>query len=123
MKTNDTEQWTIASLEIQAGKQNEMDKKLHLITNNAVTILPYDTSTAPLKAIKQAINNNFTPNGLIEIEVNPFLTIEQPELILIPMLQKLGSQTLDVYMAVLGNPVRANYNIKMEHNSWLCRRI
>ena len=38
------------------------------------------------------------------MEVNLFLTIEQPELKLIPMLQKLGFQTPDVYMAVLWSP-------------------
>ena len=30
MKTNKCEQWTIASLEIPAGTQNETDQKLHL---------------------------------------------------------------------------------------------
>ena len=40
MKTNNIEQWTIASLETLAGKQNETDQKLNLITSNTVTKLP-----------------------------------------------------------------------------------
>ena len=87
IKTNNIEQCTIASLEILAGKQNETDQKLHLITSNTITMPPYQSSIAPLKAIKQVINNNFKLDDLIEIEVNPFLTMEQPELILTPMLQ------------------------------------
>ena len=93
-------------LEILAGKQNETEQKLHLMTSNTVTIPHNHISIVPIKAIKQLINNNFKPNDLIEIEANPFLTTEQ-ELILIPMLQKLqnlGSQTPNVYMALLWNP-------------------
>ena len=41
MKTNDLKQWTIASLEIPVGKQHETHQKLHLITNNTVTLLSY----------------------------------------------------------------------------------
>ena len=33
MKTNNPEQWTIASLEIPAGKQHKTNQKLHLLTN------------------------------------------------------------------------------------------
>ena len=94
----------IASLEILTGKQNETDEKLHLITSNTVTIPPYHISIAPLKAIKQATNDNFKPNDLIETEVNLFLAIEQPDLILISVLQKPGPQIPNVYMAVLWNP-------------------
>ena len=35
---------------------------------------------------------------------NPFLDIDQPDLVIIPMLQKLGPQILNVYMAVLWKP-------------------
>ena len=37
------------------------------------------------------------------MEEIPFLAIEQQDLVLIPMLQKLGPQIPDVYMAVLWN--------------------
>ena len=74
---NNLEQWTIASLETSAGKQNETDQKLCLITNNTVTIPPYHISIAPLKAINWTIKNNIKPNALIE--ENPFLAIKQPD--------------------------------------------
>ena len=104
MRTNDLEQITIASLEITAGKQHKTDQKLCLITNNAVTIPPYHTSTAPLKAINHVTNNNIKPNTLMEIEENPFLAIEEPDLILLQMLYKLEPRIPKVCMAVQWYP-------------------
>ena len=68
MNTNNLEQWTIDSLGICAGKQNEIDQKLYLITNNTVTIPPFHMSVTPLKCIKHVMNNKFKPKTLIEIE-------------------------------------------------------
>ena len=42
------------------------------------------------------------PETLLEIEENCFLMIEQPELVLVPTLQKLGSQVPGTYIAVYG---------------------
>ena len=53
MKTNDLDQWTIASLETQTGKVHVTDNKLYLITNNTVTNY---ISLAPLKAINHKRN-------------------------------------------------------------------
>ena len=110
MKTNDIEQWTIASLEISAGKKHETDQKLHLITNNTIPL--YHIPIAPFKVINHVMNNNIKHNTLIEIEETPFLPIEQPDLVPIPMLQKLGPQIPDVYMAVLWNPGRKTAKLK-----------
>ena len=87
-----------------SGKQYEIDQKLHLMTNNTFTIPLYHISIAPLKAIYHAICNKFKPNIIIEIEENHFLAIEQLDIVLIPILQKLGPQIPNVYMAVLWNP-------------------
>ena len=38
------------------------------------------------------------------MEENPFLSIEQPDLIIISMIQQLRLRIQDVYMAVLWNP-------------------
>ena len=73
-------------------------------TSNTVTIPPYHIPIAPLKAIIHVISNNIKPNTLIDIQENPFLTIEQPDLVVIPMQQKLGPRIHNVYMAVLWNP-------------------
>ena len=54
MKSSHLEQWTIPLLETSSGKQYETDQKLHLITNNKVTLPPYHISIAPLKAINHA---------------------------------------------------------------------
>ena len=72
MKTNDLEQWKIASLETLSGKEHKIDQKLCLITNNTVTIPLYHICKALLKAINHIISNNIKPNTLIEIEENPF---------------------------------------------------
>ena len=66
-------------------------QKIHLIVSNTVTIPPYHASLVPLKAIHQATNMKFPSETLLEIEENLFLTIEQPELVLIPTVQKLES--------------------------------
>ena len=100
--TQDSEQ--IASLKGLADVQNVTEQKIHLITTNTVTILPHHISFVPLEAINQVINIKFPSEALLEIEENPFLTIEQPELVLMPILQRLGSQIPDKYMAVLWNP-------------------
>ena len=56
-------------------------------------------------------------------EKTPFLAIEQPDMILIPMLQKLGPRTPDLYMAVLWNPGDQTVILKKEHDYWICKRI
>ena len=58
---------------------------------------------ALLKANNHVVNNKIKPNTLIEIEENPFLAIEQLDLALILLLQKLGPQISNVYMALLWN--------------------
>ena len=86
---------------------------MHLITNNTVTIPPYHISIPLLKAINNTTNNNIKHNGLIQIEENPFLAIEQPDLVLISTLQKLGPQT----------PRWSDCTIKKKHDHQLCKRI
>ena len=77
------------------------NQKIHLITTTTVTIPPLHISLVPLKAINQVINTEFPSEALLEIEENPFLTIEQPKLVFMPTLQRLGSQVPDTYIAVL----------------------
>ena len=104
VKTNDLEQQTAGSLEVPAGKQHETDHKLCLITNNTVTIPSCHIFITPLKAINHVVSNNIKPNNLIEIEETPFLVIEQLDIVLTPVLQKLGPRMPDIYVAVLWNP-------------------
>ena len=62
---------------------DEQNRK-HLITTNTVTIPSHHICIVPLKTINQTVNKKFPSKALLEIEANPFLTIEKPELILIP---------------------------------------
>ena len=57
-----------------------------------------------MKAINHAINNNIKAKTIVEIEETHFLAIEQLDLGLVPMLQKLGPRLPNVHMAVLWNP-------------------
>ena len=57
-----------------------------------------------MKTINHVINNNIKPNILIEMEEHSFQAIQQLDLALIPMLQKLGPRIPNVYMAAQWNP-------------------
>ena len=92
-------------IKISMNGQTEIESKTHhLNTMITVTIPAHHISIVPLKAINQAININCTSETLLEIEENPFLMIEQSELVIEPTLQRLVSQVPDTYMAVLWNP-------------------
>ena len=94
LKASGSGKGTVASLKISTDEQNETDKKIPLIATATVTIPPHHLSLVSLKAINQVINTKFTSKALLEIEENPFLTIEQPELVLMSTLHRLGSQVL-----------------------------
>ena len=83
-------QWTKAFLERPSCKPQEAGQKLHLMTSHTITVTPYHVSIIPLKSINHVLSSNIKPNTLIEIEENAFLSIEQSDLKIIPMLKKLG---------------------------------
>ena len=56
-----------------------------------------------MKSINHVLSSNIKPYTLIEIEENPFLSIEQSGMIIL-VLWKLGLRIPDAYMAVLWNP-------------------
>ena len=103
MKMTEPDERTIAFLETPSDKPPETYKKLCLMTSHTVTIPPYHISIVPFKSVHHALSSNIKPNTLIEVEENPFLSIEQLDMIIIPMLQKLGLRIPDVYTAVLWN--------------------
>ena len=113
LKTSDSGQWTIALLKISTDEQNETELKIHLITTTTVTIPSHHISLVPLKAIKQAINTKFSSEALLEIE-----TVEQSELVLMPTLERLGSEVPGTYMAVLWNP--SGQNLILKWNMTIC---
>ena len=91
-------------IKILTDEQNGTEQKICLITTTTVTIHPHHISLVLLKAINQAANTKFPSEALLEIKENPFLTIQQTDLVLMPTLQGLGSKISDTYMAVLWNP-------------------
>ena len=115
MKTNDLEQQTLAFLEAPSGRQHETDRQTTFITNKTVTMPPYHISIAPLKAINHVISNNIKSTTFIEIEGNLFLAIEQLDLVLKPMLQKLWHRIAKVYMVVIWNP--GGQTVKLKRNT------
>ena len=104
MKMTNSRQWIVAFLKMPSGKPQEKGQKLCLMTTHTVTIPPYHISIATLKCINHTLSSSINPYTLMEIEENLVLSIEQLDLILIPMSQKLGLSIPDVYMAVLCNP-------------------
>ena len=104
MKMNNSGQWAISFLETPSGKPQETGQELCLMANHTAPIPPYNIFINPLKSINHAVSSNIKPNALIEIEETPFLSIKKPDLIIMPMVQKLGFIIPDVYMAVLWNP-------------------
>ena len=55
------------------------DERKHFVTNNTITIPPYHVSKILLKPVDHMV---LWPNTLIKIDKNPFLLIEQPNLVL-----------------------------------------
>ena len=123
MKTNNFGQWMIASLKISTDEQNNTEQNLHLITTNTVTIPPYHISLFPLKAINQAINTKIQSGALLEIDENPFLTIEQPEMVLHTNITKSRVQNTRCIHGSTVEPRWSNCDIEKKHDHWLCKGI
>ena len=90
--------------ETAKGEKQEIDKRTHIVTSHTVTILPYHISIILLTPINHIYNINLQMNTLLEMEENFFLSIKQPNITIIPTLQKLEGRTPDEFMAILWNP-------------------
>ena len=115
MKITCPGQQTIAFLGTPSGKLQDTVQKLCLITYHTVTIATFHISITPLKSINHALSSNIKSNTLIEIEENCLLSIEQPDVIIIKMLQKIGLRIPALYIAVLWNP--GGQVIKLKRNT------
>ena len=109
-----------ASLKISTNRQTEIEPKTCIITITTVAIPPHQISIVPLKATNQAINAKFTSETLLEIEGNPFLTKEQPALVLVHTLQRLASPSPRHLHGSVMESQRSKFNTKMEHDHRLC---
>ena len=112
MKKGNLKQQRIALLETPLAKKWLKDERTHLVTNHKATVLPYYISIIPLKPVNHTLGTNLWPNTLLEIEENPFLSIEQLNITIIPVLQKIGLRIPHLFMAVLRNPGSHNISLK-----------
>ena len=83
--------------------KQETDAKIHVITKSTVTLPPKHISIVPLTPINYS--GKIHRDTLLEREENPFSTIEQPNITVIPALQKPHNRTPDKFMAILWNQV------------------
>ena len=89
-----------------------IDDRIHLVTSHSVIVLPYNISIIMLKLVNHTFGINLQPNTLFEIEENPILSIEQPNITVVPVLHKVGHRILDSFLAVLGNQGGHNISFK-----------
>ena len=80
-----------------------------------VTAPHYHISIIPLKPVNNTFVSNLQPNTLLEIEENPFLSIEQANITIILVQQKIGCRIPDQFMAVLWNP--GGHTISLSRNT------
>ena len=104
MKKDNPIQQLIASLETSLDEKQVIDKRTCIVANHTVTIPCYHMSVTPLKQVNYTCDTNLNSNTLLEIEESPFLSIEQPNMMIIPVLQKLELRIPDEFMAMLWNP-------------------
>ena len=88
-------------------KRNE---KIHVVRKSTVTLPPHNISIVPLPSINYP--DIMHTNILLEIKENPFFSIEQANITIIPALQKLDNRKLDKFMAILWNLVGHCISIK-----------
>ena len=75
----------------------------------SITSLYLNSTTNINKLSKQDTHRYITRNGR-----KLFFTIEQPNITIIPALQKLDNKTPDIFMAILWNPGSESTSIKRE---------
>ena len=91
MKKGNSERQVMTIYETKLTDEQEANEKIHVVTKHTVTIPPYPISIMSLTPINHT--KSIQTNTLTEIEGNPFFSIIQPNIPIIPTLQKLESRT------------------------------
>ena len=86
-----------------------------LVTNHTVTIPLYHISIILSKPVNCTFGIKLQPNTFLEIEANPFLSIEQLIITIMTVLQRLGLRIPDSFMAALWNP--GGHTITLKRNT------
>ena len=105
MKTGNKERQVMTMNETKLPDKQDMNEK----TQGVITHSYFATSLHLSSAINTNNLHRKYTNTLLEMEVNSFFLIEQPDVTIIPALQKLDSRTLDEIMAILWNQVVTPY--------------
>ena len=90
--------------------KQEKGKKIHVITKSTVTLPPHHISIIPLTPTDYP--HKIHTDTLLEMEENPFFTIEQPDITIILALQKLDNKTHDKFMTIIWNPGGDSISVK-----------
>ena len=110
MKKGNVKRQVMTMYEAKLGDKQHLKEKTHVVTTYTVTLPPHYISIVLLTPINYT--RNMQTNTLLDIEANPFFLIEQPNVTVIPALQKLESRAPDKFMAILWNPGGQSTNIK-----------
>ena len=110
MKKGNSQRQVMTISETKLLYKQEINEKICVVTKHTVTHLPYYISIVPLTSINHT--ESILINTLIEIEGNPFFSLEQPNIIIMPTLQELDSRTPDKFITILWNPDDCSMHIK-----------
>ena len=87
------------------------DERKFLVVSNTVNIPPCHVSIILLKLVGHMV---LWPNTLYEIAENPFPLIEEPNVAILPVLEKVGDRFSDEYITTLcnqgGHPITLKEN-------------
>ena len=110
MKKGNIDGKVMAIHEPKLTNKQETDDKICVMTKSTVTLPPHHISIVSLTAINYP--GKVHTDILLGMKENPFFTIKQQNITIIPALQKLDNRTPDKFMAVLWNPGADSISIK-----------
>ena len=121
MKKGNSERQAMTMNETKLTDKQERDKNICVVTNHTVTISPYHISIVPLTPINQ-IRSIYT-NIPLQIEDSLFISINQPNIAIIPTLQELESFNMWQIHSNLMESRWSHNNYIKEHDNLLCERL
>ena len=89
-------------------------ERIHVITKSTLTLLPHHISIVLFTPVNYP--GKIHTDTLLEMEENPFFAIEQPNITIVPALQKLDNRTPDKFMAITWNQGGDSISIKRKTN-------
>ena len=103
---------SVVLLEIPVADKWTRDEGKFLVTMNTIIIPPYHVSIILLKPIGHIV---LWPSMVTEKRWNPFLSVEEPSIAILLLLQKVGDRLTDEFITVLWN--QSGHTITWKRNS------